>query len=146
MWAHSQMDHPKDYSKKVWSNWLSNFTGEDFYIFFPIGSYVKTMLADGSHLGWEAGNRIQFWKGTTVGPFSQSLIPICQAVSEKILNIFPIESIMLKICPLMAAILVGMWGHRIKLWKRTPPKDHSIKVGFQLAKQFQTRRFSAFFP
>ena len=56
---------------------------------FLIGSYVKTMSADGGHLGWRAGHQIQFWKGTTQGPYQQSLVPIGQVVSEeKIFNYF----------------------------------------------------------
>jgi hypothetical protein len=35
-------------------NWLTGFR-EDFYK-FPIGSYVKTMSADGGHLGWRSGS------------------------------------------------------------------------------------------
>jgi hypothetical protein len=31
---------------------LAYSRGEDFKTFFPIGSYVKTMSAEGSHLGW----------------------------------------------------------------------------------------------
>jgi hypothetical protein len=34
--------------------WLTSFRGEDFKTFFSIGSYVKTMSADGSHLGWRS--------------------------------------------------------------------------------------------
>jgi hypothetical protein len=36
--------------------WLTGFRGEDFKTFFPIGSYVKTISADGSHLGWRSGS------------------------------------------------------------------------------------------
>ena len=34
--------------------WLTGFRGEDFKTFFPIGSYVKTMSAEGGHLGWRS--------------------------------------------------------------------------------------------
>jgi hypothetical protein len=37
-------------------NWLTGFRGEDFLNIFPIGSYVKTMSADGGHLGWSSGS------------------------------------------------------------------------------------------
>ena len=37
-------------------NWVTGFRGEDFKTFFPIGSYVKTMSADGGHLGWRFGS------------------------------------------------------------------------------------------
>ena len=46
---------------------------------------------------------------------------------------------MLNLCWLMSAALVGgVIGHHSE---RGPPKDHFTKVCFQLAKQFQTRRF-----
>ena len=35
-------------------NWLTGFRGKKKNI-FPIGSYVKTMSADGGHLGWRSG-------------------------------------------------------------------------------------------
>ena len=35
--------------------WLTGFRGEDdLKTFFPIGSYVKTMSAEGGHLGWRS--------------------------------------------------------------------------------------------
>jgi hypothetical protein len=45
-------------------NWLTGFRGELAYWFqrrrflniFPIGSYVKTMSADGGHLAWRFGS------------------------------------------------------------------------------------------
>ena len=38
--------------------WLTGFRGEHFKTFFPIGSYmyVKTMSAEGGHLGWRSGS------------------------------------------------------------------------------------------
>jgi hypothetical protein len=36
--------------------WLSGSEENIFNTFFPIGSYVKTMFADGSHLGWRSGS------------------------------------------------------------------------------------------
>ena len=36
-------------------NWLTGFRGEDLNN-FPIGSYVKTMSAEGGHLGWRSGS------------------------------------------------------------------------------------------
>jgi hypothetical protein len=36
--------------------WLTGFRGEDFKTIFPIGSYVKTMSAEGYHLGWRSGS------------------------------------------------------------------------------------------
>ena len=37
--------------------WLTGFRGEDFKTFFLIGSYVKTMSAEGGHLGWRSGSQ-----------------------------------------------------------------------------------------
>jgi hypothetical protein len=37
-------------------NWLTGFRGKKINI-FPIGSYVKTMSADGGHLGWRFGSQ-----------------------------------------------------------------------------------------
>ena len=34
-------------------NWLTGFRGKKINI-FPIASYVKTMSADGGHLGWRS--------------------------------------------------------------------------------------------
>jgi hypothetical protein len=34
--------------------WLTGFRRR-FLNIFPIGSYVKTMSADGGHLGWRSG-------------------------------------------------------------------------------------------
>jgi hypothetical protein len=36
--------------------WFTGFRGEDFKTFFPIGSYVKTMPAEGGHLGSRSGS------------------------------------------------------------------------------------------
>jgi hypothetical protein len=35
---------------------LTGFRGEDLKHVFPIGSYVKTMSAEGGHLGWRSGS------------------------------------------------------------------------------------------
>jgi hypothetical protein len=40
---------------------LTGFRGEDFKAFFPIGSYVKTMSAEGGHLGWKSGSSDTIW-------------------------------------------------------------------------------------
>ena len=36
--------------------WPTGIRGKDFKTFFPIGSYVKTMSAEGGHLGWRSGS------------------------------------------------------------------------------------------
>ena len=38
-------------------NWLTGFRGGKKLNIFPIGSYVKTMSADGGHLGWRSGSQ-----------------------------------------------------------------------------------------
>ena len=74
--AHSIKDHPKDHSVKLWSQLAKQFQRRRFLNIFPIGSYVKTKSADSAVLVGGRGPRIQFWKGTTLGPFHQSLVPI----------------------------------------------------------------------
>ena len=37
--------------------WVTGFRREDFKTFFPIRSYVKTMSAEGGHLGWRSGSQ-----------------------------------------------------------------------------------------
>jgi hypothetical protein len=46
-----------------WLYSLTGFRGEDFKAFFPIGSYVKTMSAEGNHLGWRSGSSDTIWFG-----------------------------------------------------------------------------------
>ena len=48
---------------KIGCNKLSSFRQEDFYNIFPIGSYVKTMSADVSGLGWQVGSLDTILKG-----------------------------------------------------------------------------------
>ena len=45
----------KDHSTKVWLQ-LAQWFLRRFLCQFPIGSYVKTMSADGGHLGWRFGS------------------------------------------------------------------------------------------
>ena len=56
-------DHPRTIPSKFGPNWPSSFRREDFFIVFPIGSYVKTMSADGGHLGWTSGPTDTILKG-----------------------------------------------------------------------------------
>ena len=46
---------PQDHRWHVCYIWLTGFR-EDFKTFSPIGSYVKTMSAEGGHLGWRSGS------------------------------------------------------------------------------------------
>jgi hypothetical protein len=38
------------------------FQRRRFLNIFPIGSYVKTMFADGCHLGWRSGSQDIIWR------------------------------------------------------------------------------------
>ena len=42
-------------------NWPTGFRREDLNN-FPLGFYVKTMFADGCHLGWRSGSQDIIWK------------------------------------------------------------------------------------
>ena len=50
-----KIDHLRTIYAMFALNWLTGFRGEKNNI-FPIGSYVKTMFTDGSHLGWRSGS------------------------------------------------------------------------------------------
>jgi hypothetical protein len=50
-----KIDHLRTIHAIFALNWLTDFRGEDFLSIFPIGSCVKTMSADGGHLGWRSG-------------------------------------------------------------------------------------------
>jgi hypothetical protein len=59
-----KIDHLRTIHAMFALNWLTGFRGELTYWFqrrrflniFPIGSYAKTMSADGGHLGWRFGS------------------------------------------------------------------------------------------
>ena len=53
-------DNPRTIHAMFALNCIISLRGEDFKIFFLIGSYVKTMFTDGSHLGWRLGHRTHF--------------------------------------------------------------------------------------
>ena len=59
----SERGPSKDHSIKVWSQMVKLFQSKRFFIVFPIGSYVKTMSADGGHLGWTSGPTDTILKG-----------------------------------------------------------------------------------
>jgi hypothetical protein len=50
------------YGKTCLLYWQTGFRGEDFKTFSPIGSYAKTMSAEGDHLGWRSGSQDTFLK------------------------------------------------------------------------------------
>ena len=80
--------------------------------------------------------RTQFWKGTTQGPFQQSLVEIGSVVSEKIFfKLHPPFFLFLAWRP--SWLEVGITGHN---FGRGPFKDHSTKVWLQLAQQWFLRR------
>jgi hypothetical protein len=49
-----KIDHLRTIHAMFALNWLTGFRRR-FLNIFPIGSYVKTMSADGGHLGWRFG-------------------------------------------------------------------------------------------
>jgi hypothetical protein len=74
--------------------WLTGFRGEYFKIFFPIVAYVKTMSAEGSHLGWRSGSLDTILKKI---PLKDHPCHVCFKLDywfqrRRFLNIFPIES------------------------------------------------------
>ena len=56
-------DHLRTIPSKFGPIWLSSFRAIYFKIFFPIGSYVKTMSADVGSLAWRAGSADTILKG-----------------------------------------------------------------------------------
>jgi hypothetical protein len=50
-----KVDHLRTIHAMFALNWLTGFRGTFFLNIFPIGSYAKTMSADGGHLGWRSG-------------------------------------------------------------------------------------------
>ena len=85
--------------------------------------------------GW--GHWTQFWKGTTSGPFHQSLVPIGQAVSDKIFNDFFGQNFLFLA---MAAILVGGQGRRTQFWKGTtqrPSLPSLVQIGLVVSEKIK---------
>ena len=52
-----KVDHLRTIQAMFALNWLTRVRGNFFLNIFPIGSYVKTMYADGGHLGWRSGSQ-----------------------------------------------------------------------------------------
>jgi hypothetical protein len=52
-----KVDHLRIIHAMFALNWLTGFRGTFFKNIFPIGTYVKTMSADGGHLGWRSGSQ-----------------------------------------------------------------------------------------
>ena len=135
---------PKDLFTKVWSQLAMQFQMR-FFTAFPIGSYVKTMSANGSHLRLTSVLKGDHQR--TISP-KFSLNWPCSVRWEDFSLFFPEGPIIL--CVLMAAILDGPRVQQIKFrytFERGPPKDNFPKVWSPLAMQLQTRRFFiVFFP
>jgi hypothetical protein len=97
-------------------NWLTGFRGELTYWFqrrrflniFPIGSYAKTMSADGGHLGWRFGSLDIILKvdhlRTIHAMFALNWLTGFRGIF--FYTFFPYGP-MLKLCPMMVAILDG---------------------------------------
>ena len=51
-----KIDHLRTIHAMFALNWLTGFRGKKHLNIFPIGSHVKTMSADGGHLGWRSGS------------------------------------------------------------------------------------------
>jgi hypothetical protein len=89
------------------------FQRRRFLNIFPIGSYVKTMSADGGHLGWRFGSLDIILKvdhlRTIHAMFALNWLTGFRGKFFK--TFFPYDP-MLKLCPLTAAILDGGRGHR----------------------------------
>ena len=83
-------DHPCHVCFKL-AYW---FQRRRFLNIFPIGSYVKTMFADGCHLGWRSGSQDIILKVDhlrTIHPmFALNWLTGCQR--RRLLNIFSIGS------------------------------------------------------
>ena len=56
-WIILKVDHLRTIHAMFALNWLTGFRGQIVLNIFPIGSYVKTMSADGGHLGWRSGSQ-----------------------------------------------------------------------------------------
>ena len=69
------------------------FQRRRFLNIFPIGSYVKTMSADGSHLGWRSGSLDIILKVDHLRTiYAMFAILAYQFQRRRFLNIFPIGS------------------------------------------------------
>jgi hypothetical protein len=84
----------KDYPCHVCFKLAYWFQRRRFLNIFPIGSYVKTMSADGDHLGWRSGSLDIILK---VWPFKDHPYHVCFKLvywfqRKFFLNIFPIGS------------------------------------------------------
>ena len=103
-------DHPCHVCFKL-AYW---FQRRRFLNIFPIGSYVKTMFADGCHLGWRSGSQDIILK---VDHLRTCLLYwLTSFRGEDFKTFFPIGSyVKTTVCLLKVAILDGGQGHVIPI-------------------------------
>ena len=89
-----KVDHLRTIHAMFTLNWLTGFRGTNFLNIFPIGSYVKTMSADGGHLGWSFGSLEIILKVDHLRTIHAMLALdwLTGFRGNKIVNIFPIGS------------------------------------------------------
>jgi hypothetical protein len=97
-----KVDHLRTIHAMFALNWLTGFRGNFFLNIFPIGSYVKTMSADGGHLWMEVG--VTGHNFESLPPKDHSWWPSWISDKQTILK-----------------------------FSTGPPNDHSCKVTIQLA-------------
>ena len=68
-----KVDHLRTIHAMFALNWLSGFRGFSLDI-FPTGSYVKTMSAEGGHLGWRSGSQDIILKVDHLRPLMSCLL------------------------------------------------------------------------
>ena len=88
-------------------NWLTGFRGEDLNN-FPIGSYVKTMSADGGHFEPRSGSLKTILEVDHLGP---SMTCILYWLTGFRGEDFKTSYVKTTVCPLKVAILDGGQGH-----------------------------------
>ena len=87
------------------------------------------MSDNDGHLGCRAVSPDTILKGDKSKDHSSNLVPIDQVVSEELYKRF--FHMLKKLCRLMSGGVIGYNS------ETGPPMDHSTKVWFKLAKQFQ---------
>ena len=130
----------KDYPCHVCFKLAYWFQRRKFLNIFPIRSYVKTMSADGGHLGWRSGSLDIILKFDLLR-IIHAMFALNWLTGFRLLNIFSIWS--------YVKIKLSHGGHLefpIHKFSTGPPNDHSCKVTIQLAWWFLTRRFLKFQP
>ena len=109
-------DHPRIISAKFAWDWLSSFTGEDFFLkfipLFSIFSLAAILLGRQDH-------RTQFWKGPSKDHSTKVWLQLAQwFLRRRFLCEFPIGSYV-KLSLAVGAILIEGPNRRTYFWKRT---------------------------